>query len=264
MRLREMLLGVGLGLGLLACAAEVLAQQPPEPLRLPVATPKPTPPPKGLEPVAEPTVQAMLAARGNLARWRDAERARRGPTRKLPEVVGFFAFFSEASGETSVRIGAGVWEDAASQAGAPSVLSLEPPDDCGRVEVDIADVAYLGGMEQRPVYKPLAHSLRPAAAGPPVLGPVDVLWLKLVTPRLLISSYPASAIEASRSGKVALRCKITAGPLDCKVAQEEPRGWGFGRAGLQVATQIAVAPQLPDGSSAIGRELCVPIRYQTR
>ena len=257
MRLRWLLLG----LGLMACASEAIAQRPPEPVRVPYFPPTPTPPPEGLEPVAEPTMEAIFAARGNLARWRDEQRAQFGPVQALPAVPGYFAFFRDTPEDTVVQIATAMWEDAFSGFGAASTLALAPVGDCGTVEGEIADVAYLGGLELEPIYKPLGYSLRPASAGPPVLGIPDLLWLQPPMAGQILKTFPARALRKGRSGRVAMRCTITAGPLDCQIADEEPTGWGFGAAGLQAASEVAVAPQLPDGSSALGRELCFRVRY---
>ena len=290
-----LLLALCFGAGVVGAAAQVPAEPVQgKPLPWPSAS---VPPPPGLERV-EPTVEAILAARGNLARWRDAERARLGPSLKenaaanfqaraqyeaelrtlpikkrekvpkpvllpegpeLPVVAGYFAYQPGPGDE--IRIATGTWDDARSDAGEASTVSLSTVGDCDRLQLDIQSVAWLDTLDAREAFNTLAQRLRPAAATPWVLSGYDVLWLTPPTGQLLVDTFPARALERARSGRAKLRCAIVEGPLACQVVEENPKGWGFGEAALQAASLTAVAPQLPDGSSAIGRELCLSIRY---
>lgn len=295
MRVRAILIGVLLATG----AGEAPAQTTwREPVQLPPAVG--LPPPEGLEPAAGPTLEAIFAARGNLLRWRDAERARIGPSRRdniaanakaqaefwaklrtlplkerrklampdkldegatLPVVTGTFAYFLETPEGTAVRIASGSWADILSNAGEPSIISLSPRGDCTAIEADIADVAFLGGLEADPTYTPLAMSLRPPSSGAPVLTSYDVLWLTPPTTAVLQRTFPQRALQREQAGKAKLRCAIAGERLDCQAVDETPAGWGFGEAAMKASQMIAVAPTLKDGTPSSGRELCFAIRY---
>ncbi len=262
---------------------------------------------------AEPTLEGLRAARGNLARWRDAERARVGPFSKenyeanrkaeaeyeaakaraiyegfnaiarrsrkerravprpelLPEVAlrpvnGYAAHFFVKDGVERIGLGVLNWEDVSSNAGAPSQAKVNHrsvQDFCGRTTVPLEDLVYLG-PELTPELKALEERLQPdTPAAQARLNVYDVAWLKPPSSDILAVTFPQRALERARSGLTALTCTITEGALACTVVIEEPTGWGFGEAALKAASLIEVAPQLPDGSSAIGREMCLPISY---
>ena len=251
----------------------------------------------------EPTLEGLRAARGNLARWRDAERARVGPflvdnfqanqkakaeyeaasagrsgkqlgavpqPKLVPEgellepVKGYGAHFYVKDGVERIGLGLLNWVDVSSNAGAPSqatVIHLSSQDFCGRTTAPLEDLVYLG-PELTPELKALEERLRPdSPAAQARLNVLDVAWLKPPSSDLLAFTFPPRAFQHARSGLTALTCTITEGALACTVVIEEPTGWGFGEAALKAASLIEVAPQLPDGSSAIGREMCLPISY---
>lgn len=252
---------------------------------------------------AEPTLEGLRAARGNLARWRDAERARLGPFSKenyeanrkaeaeyeaasagrsgnqpgavpqpklVPEgellepVKGYGAYFYVKDGVERIGFSVLNWVDVRSNAGAPSqatVIHLSSQDFCGRTTAPLEDLVYLG-PELTPELKALEERLQPDnPAAQARLNIFDVAWLKPPSRDLLVFTFPSRAIQHDQSGLTALTCTITEGALACTVVFEEPTGWGFGEAALKAATRIEVAPQLPDGSSAIGREMCLQISY---
>ncbi len=60
--------------------------------------------------------------------------------------------------------------------------------------------------------------------------------------------YPQRAVEACRNGQVDLACVVRAnGRVDCEVARERPRGWGFGEASLRAVRRFRVAPYNVEG-----------------
>lgn len=91
----------------------------------------------------------------------------------------------------------------------------------------------------------------------------DVNWFREPGARDFARFYPREALEEDQSGRVVLDCVIGGGGrLDCSVAQESPGGYGFGRAAISIARQTRVDPTLPDGSSAAGRHLRLPLQFR--
>ncbi len=91
----------------------------------------------------------------------------------------------------------------------------------------------------------------------------DVNWFREPGARDFARFYPREALEEDQSGRVVLDCVISGGGrLDCSVANESPSGYGFGRAALSIARQTRVDPTLPDGSSASGRHLRLPLQFR--
>lgn len=103
-----------------------------------------------------------------------------------------------------------------------------------------------------------------AAAGPNTVSPVDVSPPpKPLTPDVKIEMrgsdddagravaiWPATAYQARYDGRVTLRCRIDVHGLAerCDVAEESPKGKGFGKAALQMRPTIKLEPaQGPDG-----------------
>lgn len=75
--------------------------------------------------------------------------------------------------------------------------------------------------------------------------------------------YPERALEREREGVVVLNCVVNAsGGLRCSVASEDPAGWGFGNASLEISRFFRVAPQTRDGVPTDGGTIRIPIRWQ--
>jgi TonB family protein len=91
----------------------------------------------------------------------------------------------------------------------------------------------------------------------------DVDWIREPSARDFARFYPNEALDDDRSGRVTLDCAIGGnGRLDCSVASESPSGYGFGQAALGISRQLRVQPTLPDGSSAVGRHLRLPLSFR--
>lgn len=100
---------------------------------------------------------------------------------------------------------------------------------------------------------------RPSGA----LGPGDVNWVREPSARDFARFFPDEALNAGQSGNVTLSCIIGgSGRLACGVASESPSGYGFGQAAIGISRQLRVRTSLPDGGSAEGRELRLPLSFR--
>jgi TonB family protein len=101
---------------------------------------------------------------------------------------------------------------------------------------------------------------------PPPSGPPDltgVRWLHRPTQRDFDNAFPRRAAYAGARGHVTLDCTATgSGALDCSVAQEDPRGMGFGRAALDLSRKFRLEPMTPDGRSVAGGHVELPIEFR--
>lgn len=100
----------------------------------------------------------------------------------------------------------------------------------------------------------------PAALPPaptPQLRLVSPNWLQRPTAEQFSHYYPHEATRQLVAGKVVLACVIqTTGKMrDCRVASEQPTGFDFGRAGLELAVFFAA-----DRADA-GSEVRIPINF---
>jgi hypothetical protein len=76
-----------------------------------------------------------------------------------------------------------------------------------------------------------------------------VAWAHLPDAIELQSVYPIDAATRGLEGNAVLDCTVGASraPVDCRVMGESPGGFGFGQAGLSVASAFKLAPGLPAG-----------------
>lgn len=96
---------------------------------------------------------------------------------------------------------------------------------------------------------------------PPVL--TGARFLEQPSGRDFTSYYPRRALERGQSGRVVLSCDVSAdGRMACRVASEEPVGWGFGEASLNAARHFRVAPLTADGRPTSGGTLNVPMVWR--
>jgi periplasmic protein TonB len=123
-------------------------------------------------------------------------------------------------------------------------------------------------LEEEKDKDPFADEEEEIAEAPPVrstggLGVGDVNWIREPSARDFARYFPDRALDDSQSGRVTLDCTIGGGGrLDCSVVSESPTGYGFGRAAMNISRQVRVDPTLPDGSSAEGRRLSLPLSFR--
>jgi hypothetical protein len=248
--------------------------------------------PAGIEPPAAWTIEAVRAARGNLARWRDAERRRlgayswdivgRGEERRLnvenaiSEVGGYFAFFGDAIKPAGLV--EGTWRDPMSEAGKPSTLRgayVHPYSICnGAIDLALAaldDATYLGA-EWRAEFDALDEALGGPPGGRATGGrtlPAGVTGPTLNAPSMVrdvARFYPRRALEGRQEGRATLSCLVQPRfNLHCATASEDPPGWEFGDAALRVFGQssVRVTGATSDGQSSVGLCVRTSVRFQT-
>lgn len=101
------------------------------------------------------------------------------------------------------------------------------------------------------------------ASGPVAPVITNPRWLARPGPRDFERFYPSRAREREKGGKVTLDCIVAAsGALGCRVAHEEPEGWGFGAAALRIAPSFRLAPRLEDGRATEGGTVRVDITFR--
>jgi TonB family protein len=92
-------------------------------------------------------------------------------------------------------------------------------------------------------------------------GDAEPDWLKRPTANDLASVFPKKAVEAGKSGRATIFCKVTIeGFLEaCKVHREEPKGYDFGVAALQLAPQLRMTPRIRGGHPVSGGDVTIPV-----
>jgi protein TonB len=96
----------------------------------------------------------------------------------------------------------------------------------------------------------------------PAINQRELNWLTRPTASELESAYPAAAFERRIEGRVRLNCVIAGdGSLTCSVGAEEPAGFGFGAAALQLSRSFRAAPLTNTGAASAGRRVRLPIQF---
>jgi protein TonB len=103
----------------------------------------------------------------------------------------------------------------------------------------------------------------PPQAGPPP-DLTGLRWLHRPTQRDFQSAYPQRALNDGVNGHVSLQCTAAEGGwLDCSVSDENPRGYGFGAAALELSRKFRLEPTSPDGRSVAGGRVEVPVEFRS-
>ncbi|HWE98583.1 MAG TPA: TonB family protein [Caulobacteraceae bacterium] len=102
-----------------------------------------------------------------------------------------------------------------------------------------------------------------AGAAPGHRVVVEPDWLIKPTGDQLERVFPPGAEAAGIGGRIRLSCKVRLdGGVDrCTIDQEDPPGWGFGDAALQLTPMMKLRPKTINGQAVDGGEADIPIRF---
>lgn len=117
------------------------------------------------------------------------------------------------------------------------------------------DIHVSSDPPQRPDPLLVEFALDEPIAGSPV-------WAAQPTLEQVQALHPERAAEREVGGQASLGCRVidASGALHCLVRREDPSGWGFGAAALQVARFYRIAPET-GGLPTVGRKLELTVDF---
>jgi len=126
-------------------------------------------------------------------------------------------------------------------------------DEPGRPAQEVEVRFTLRPPEIAPDITRMAHTLgQPGIVTPPSAAQVQ-------------AAYPARALDNQIEGDASMDCLVTAdGKLaGCRIASENPAGFGFGQAALDLAADYVMRPRYLDGEPSGGAEVRLGVRFTT-
>lgn len=98
-------------------------------------------------------------------------------------------------------------------------------------------------------------------------GPFElsgINWVRAPSQRDFERYYPRRALYSGQDGRVVLDCVADGrGRLGCSIAEEAPRGFGFGNAAISISRQLRIASRTQDGRSVEGGHLRLPLVFHS-
>jgi protein TonB len=142
----------------------------------------------------------------------------------------------------------------------PTPLSFEPP--LPPIPVEPTPTV------TPPPIGPVATLDPPKPVPPQPRDPIirDPRWVSRPNADEFARFYPERALRMGKEGEATLRCQVAAsGQLhDCQVSGETPENFGFGRAAIQLARYMKIAPKTIDGQPVDGGILVEPIKFRLK
>lgn len=97
----------------------------------------------------------------------------------------------------------------------------------------------------------------------PVVALSEVPFAQRPTASDFSRNYPRRALNAGLDGRVTLSCVVQRSlRLECRVAEEDPPGQGFGQAAVRIARRFRAERQFPDGRATVGAQVTVPMAFR--
>lgn len=126
-------------------------------------------------------------------------------------------------------------EDRVEYTGPPPITRAPPP----RTREGEDRVEYIG--------PPQLTQAPPPPPRPPVITAVQ--WSR--RPEMQAGDYPVQALQLGLSGRVVVRCtaRSDGAPVNCRVASEDPVGYGFGEAAVRIVERGRLTPLTIDGAA---------------
>jgi protein TonB len=92
--------------------------------------------------------------------------------------------------------------------------------------------------------------------------PDNPIRIVRLTREEIMRGYPPDALARGISGRATVECEITGGGVldHCRVLDEDPAGYGFGDAAVQLVFDYHVRPDA-EGRYAVGRRVSVPVDF---
>ena len=90
-------------------------------------------------------------------------------------------------------------------------------------------------------------------------------WLQQPTAAQMARLYPRRAAEMGLGGRAVLACEVAASGAvrNCSLAEESPKGRGFGAAALQAASLFKLNPRTENGATVEGARVRIPLVFNS-
>ncbi|WP_395647849.1 hypothetical protein [Terricaulis sp.] len=137
--------------------------------------------------------------------------------------------------------------------GAPPTMQVRPHEER---EIKKPEDEETEDLENRVVEE------EPDRGGPFELSGID--WVRAPSQRDFQRYYPRRALYSGQDGRVVLDCVADGrGRLSCSVAEEAPRGFGFGNAAISISRGLRIESRTRDGRSVEGGHLRLPLVFHS-